>query len=159
MAFNFFVFFTLEISLQVPRHFYLNLYFPEFNPGLLYNDAHAWVNAATWCRHLSLTFCQTPKTWMQIPCERGTSFSDPTCHSSWSRPASSLSSPAWWSLRSWARRRNSAVACPFQPRSAQSHSGWSVPCASYHCSRHTLGSPLRRDCTLRWTEGLGQLTL
>lgn len=82
----------------------------------------------------------------------------PTCHSSWSRPASSLSSPAWWSLRSWARRRNSAVACPSPPRSAQSRSGWSSPYASYHCSTHTPGSPLRPDCTLRWTEGLSQHT-
>lgn len=134
---------------------YLNLYLPEYHPALLHNVVRR-MNAATWCRRLSLTFCQTR---MQIHCERGTSFCDPTCHSSCSRPASSLSSPAWWSLRSWARRRNSAVACPFQPRSAQSHSGWSAPCASYHCSRHTPGSPLRRDCTLdRRTEGLSQFT-
>lgn len=150
-------FFTLEISLPVSWPFYLDLYFFEYNTGLLHNVVQG-KNATTWCRQLSLTFCQTLQTWMQMQQKRGTSFSDPTCHSSWSRPASSLSSPAWWSLRSWARRRSSAVACPFQPRSAQSRSGWSVLCASYHCSRHTPGSLLRRDCTLRWTEGLSQLT-
>lgn len=78
-----------------------------------------------------------------------TSLGDPTCHSSWSHPASSPSSPAWWSLRSWARRRNSAVACPSPPHSARSRSGWSSPYASYHCSTHTPGSQLHPDCTLR----------
>lgn len=82
--------------------------------------------------------------------------SDPTCHSSWSHPASSLSSPAWWSLRSWATRRNSGAACPSPPRTSQSRSGWSSPCASYHCSTRIPGSPLRPDCTLRRTEGHSQ---
>lgn len=151
-------FFTLAIILSSLLALLSELYFPEYHPGPLHNVVQE-MNVATWCRHLSLTFYQALKTHMQIQRRRQTSVSDPTCHSSYSRPASSLSSPAWWSLRSWARRRNSAVACPFQPRSAQSRSGWSAPCASYHCSRHTPGSPLRRDCTLdRWTEGLSQLT-
>lgn len=142
-----------------PWNFYPHLCFlGEYHPGQL-NNVVQGMNVATWCRHLCLTFYQKLKTRMKIQHKRGTSSSDPTCHSSCSRPASSLFSPAWWSLRSWARRRNSVVACPFQPHSAQSRSGWSVLCASYHCSRHTPGSPLRRDCTLDiWTEGLSQLT-
>lgn len=96
-----------------------------------------------------------PKGWHTGMYARGVS--DLTCHSSWSRPASSPSSPAWWSLRNWARRRNSVAACPSPPHSAQSHSGWSSPSASYHCSTHTPWSLLLPDCTLRWTRG-GELT-